>query len=306
MKTATNEITESSWSIPSTYRTHVSLLLAKNPFGSAIMSTFAKLTFMVLVRLSLRTAVWKRIQALSRDVLWPAAAQTDEMRMRRSSFDIFEMPGLKFFKDSKVGRAYTSETSTILWKLLCSSNDDHRNSDRLRKYCSTFMLNFKVVQAIEYRWLFASCVVFSRTWFLDNFISRKTEYQSHRRFCTAYIAVRHLIKCERTANHCLTADIPFPSGISQQYKIRFCDQDCVWPVPWKAGKVFSHRHTAVQADLILCHVSRSFSILVDFLLQWCPSFFCKNVVSACESLVSGIVVEPWLFINFNSFFKSHW
>lgn len=103
-KAATSENKESSWSKASSSSMPINLLLVRSPFTLFRMSPFENSTLMILVPLSPRMAVRRRLQALIRDVLRSAEARADEIYMRGHSFTICEMPRLIFCNDWKVNK----------------------------------------------------------------------------------------------------------------------------------------------------------------------------------------------------------
>lgn len=80
---------------------------------------------MVLIPLSLRTAVKGRLQAVRRNVPRPAAAAAYDIYMRRQFFNLFEMPRLELCNDSEVNSKYMSGTLDSVCKPSRSKKKDH-------------------------------------------------------------------------------------------------------------------------------------------------------------------------------------
>lgn len=96
------------------------------------MSSFENSMFIVTIPLSSLVATRRSPQALSGDFLLHAAAQSEEMYMRRHSLNIFKVPRLKLCIHSKVKKEY-------MFGMLVLVEDPcvpHRDTDTLWGACS--------------------------------------------------------------------------------------------------------------------------------------------------------------------------
>lgn len=197
------------------------------------MSPFENLAFMVPVLLSLRMSDRRVLQDLSRDVFRSAAAGTDEMYVRRYSFNIFEIPRLNMCSDSK--RSERSRTPAFLGAVQIKKYNG--DCEKLSRVISAFLSTCLVSQALWECWRLAGCLSRNGIEFFANYMSCKLQCLSKCRRWTASIVVRHQIWGRRTGIRYSTENIIFASGILHQNEMRTGKQDCVWPELWWAWAV---------------------------------------------------------------------
>lgn len=199
------------------------------------MSLFESLTSMVFVLLSLQNAFTRRLQTMSRDVLWPAAARVYDIYVyiwQGLLLFFVEMSRLNLCNDSRESRGYTCGTPALVLEPRRSRRGNYGDSDPLSGSCSAFLLACFVVPA---RWrgcLLERCFERERTESPANHTPFKVRGTSQCTLQTASIVLMPPAQGLRTSIPCLKGGFLFASTIVKQYQTGTGKQDSVWPVVW--------------------------------------------------------------------------